>query len=215
MPPSPTQAIAAQGVSGKAAKAGRRRTGKALQSPDRQRQVSPRIQVVEVPLRLDAIDRQIVSRLMADGRASAAAISRTLPGVSERAVRYRIERLIAGGVITVGAVVDPQALGLRVVADVFIEVAPGEVRDVARRLVASEAVSYVAASIGQGDLSIQVCAHDTDELARLVSEVVGSIAGVMATRTVMVPWKLKDVHQWQIPAAAVDDADGRVRGDAS
>jgi len=162
-----------------------------------------------VPLHLDAIDRQIVARLMADGRTSAAAISRTLTGVSERAVRYRIERLIDGGVIVVGVVVDPQALGLGVIADVFIEVAPGEVRNVAQRLVACEAVSYVAASIGQGDLSIQVCAHDADELARIVSEVVASIAGIRHTRTVLVPWKLKDVHQWQIPAAAVNDAVGQ------
>ena len=157
-----------------------------------------------MPLRLDAIDRQIVARLIANGRASASDISRSLAGVSQRAVRYRLERLQRNDVIRVGAVIDPHAIGLDVIADVFIEVAPGEVQQVARRLVDLQSVSYVAASIGQGDLSIQVCARDGAELARIVAEVVAAIPGVRSTRTVMVPWKLKDVHQWQIPAAATD-----------
>jgi Lrp/AsnC family transcriptional regulator for asnA, asnC and gidA len=157
-----------------------------------------------VPLRLDAIDRQIVARLIANGRASASDISRSLEGVSQRAVRYRLERLQRHGVMRVGAVVDPHAIGFDVIADVFIEVAPGEVQQVARRLVDLERVSYVAASIGQGDLSIQICARDGAELERLVADVVRAIPGVRSARTVMVSWKLKDVHQWQIPAAAVD-----------
>jgi len=152
-----------------------------------------------VPFRLDAIDRQICARLIVDGRASASDISRSLDGVSQRAVRYRLERLQRHGVMRVGAVVDPHAIGLDVIADVFIEVAPGEVRQVARRLVDLEQVSYVAASIGQGDLSIQVYAHDNQELLRFVDEVVGRLDGVLRTRTVMVPWKLKDVYEWQIP----------------
>lgn len=157
-----------------------------------------------MPFRLDAIDRQICARLIVDGRASASDISRSLDGVSQRAVRYRLERLQRHGVMRVGAVVDPHAIGLHVIADVFIEVAPGEVRQVARRLVDLERVSYVAASIGQGDLSIQVCARDGAELARIVSEVERANPGIRSTRAVIVSWKFKDVHQWQIPAAALD-----------
>ena len=148
---------------------------------------------------LDAIDRQIVALLVRDGRASAAEMSRAL-NVSERTVRYRVERLLAADVMQVSAIVSPQALGFRVIADVFVEVAPGEVERVARQLVRCESVSYVAASIGKGDLSIQVCARDADELAHIVGKVVGSIPGVQHTRTVLVPWKLKDVYEWQIPA---------------
>jgi Lrp/AsnC family transcriptional regulator, regulator for asnA, asnC and gidA len=153
-----------------------------------------------MPAALDATDQQIVALLVRDGRASAAQISRALEDVSERSVRYRMERLLRDGVIHVGAVVDPHALGFDVIADVFIEVAPGEVDRVARRLVGCEHVSYVAASIGKGDLSIQVCARDAAELERIVGKVVGSIPGVLQTKTVLVPWKLKDVYEWQIPA---------------
>ena len=57
----------------------------------------------------------------------------------------------------------------------------------------------MAASAGDGDLSIQVYARDNQELLRFVDEVVGRLGGVLQTRTVVVPWKLKDVYEWQIP----------------
>jgi DNA-binding Lrp family transcriptional regulator len=60
----------------------------------------------------------------------------------------------------------------------------------------------VAAAAGDGDLSIQVYARDNDELVRFVDEVVGRLDGVLHTRTVFVPWKLKDVYEWQIPESA-------------
>jgi DNA-binding Lrp family transcriptional regulator len=149
---------------------------------------------------LDDVDRRIVDLLLQDGRISSAAITRRLGNaVSERSVRYRIERLRRHGVIHVSAVVNPQAVGYPVMGDVFIEVAPGKLRRIAEQLVGFKNVSYVAASAGDGDLSIQVYAHDNQELLRFVDEVVGRLDGVTRTRTVMVPWKLKDVYEWQIP----------------
>jgi Lrp/AsnC family transcriptional regulator for asnA, asnC and gidA len=149
---------------------------------------------------LDLTDRRIVSLLLRDGRLSSAEITRRLGDVvSERSVRYRIERLRKVGVIRVSAIVNPQALGYVVTGDVIIEVAAGKLRTIAEELTVFPNVSYVAASAGEGDLSIQVYAHDNQELLRFVDEVVGRLDGVLRTRTVMVPWKLKDVYEWQIP----------------
>jgi len=161
--------------------------------------------------RLDDIDRRIVAALLDDGRASAAEVSRLLGGVSERAVRYRIQRLVDHEVVRIGAVINPVTVGYELIADVFIEVAPGSLRSVAERLVEHPRVSYVAAAIGRGDLSIQVCAHDADELAALVGELMASIPGVKAARTVLVPWKLKDVHQWRIPDEAPEGGTAGIR----
>lgn len=155
--------------------------------------------------RLDAIDRAIVSLLVEDGRMSAAAITRRIGHVSERAVRYRVERLIRSGVLRVAAVVDPASVGYPVIGDVLVDVAPGRLQEVAARIVDLENVSYVAGSVGDGDLSVQICARDTEELLRLVNEVIGKVEGVTRARTVMVPWKLKDVYQWDIPP---EDRDG-------
>ncbi|MER3458427.1 MAG: Lrp/AsnC family transcriptional regulator, partial [Chloroflexota bacterium] len=105
---------------------------------------------------LDDIDLKIIDLLMEDGRMPSADIARRLGNISERAVRYRIERLIRQGIIRVSAIVNPQALGFTVVADVFIEVEPGEVLEVARKLAEYENVSYVACATGERDISIQI-----------------------------------------------------------
>jgi DNA-binding Lrp family transcriptional regulator len=41
----------------------------------------------------DTIDIRIVNLLLEDGRMSASEISRRMGGISERAVRYRIDRM--------------------------------------------------------------------------------------------------------------------------
>ena len=157
--------------------------------------------------KLDETDRRIIDLLLCDGRMSCARIARMLGGdVSERVVRYRIERLRRSGIVRIGAVVNPQAVGFPVMADVLIEVAPGRLRTLAEQLSLLENISYVAASAGDGDLSIQVYARDNAELSRFVDEVVGRLDGVVRTRTAVVPWKLKDVYQWQIPPSAEEGA---------
>ncbi len=149
---------------------------------------------------LDDTDRRIVSLLLKDGRISSAEITRRLgDSVSERSVRYRIDRLRRNGIIRISAIVNPHSLGYMVTGDVIIEVGAGKLREVAEQLAGFENVSYVAASAGEGDLSVQVYAHDNQELLRFVDEVVGRLEGVTRTRTVLVPWKLKDVYEWQMP----------------
>ena len=128
-----------------------------------------------MPFGLDTVDREIVSLLLEDGRVSSAEITRRIGHVSERAVRYRIERLVRTGVIRISAIVNPQAVGFSVIGDVLIEVAPGSLQDVAVQLVDFPTVSYVAGSVGDGDLSVQVYARDTEELLRFVNEVIGKV----------------------------------------
>jgi Lrp/AsnC family transcriptional regulator for asnA, asnC and gidA len=157
---------------------------------------------------IDKLDEEIVGLLMEDGRMSASDIARRIGGgVSERVVRYRIDRLIKEGVIQISAIVKPRALGRQVVADVWMEVDSESILDVARRMTEFENISYVACSIGETDVSVQVVARDTAEVYRFVTEVIGKVKGVRKTTTSIVPLVLKDVYQWRIPKALV--ADGR------
>ena len=119
--------------------------------------------------KVDRVDQAIVRLLSEDGRMSSAEIARRIGNVSERSVRYRIDRLIRDGVIQVSAIVNPKALGFTVTADIFIEVEPGHVLDVARTLAEFECVSYLACSTGDRDVSIQVFARDNEELYRFVT----------------------------------------------
>lgn len=155
---------------------------------------------------IDHTDGEIVSLLLKDGRMPSAEIARRI-GVSERAVRYRIDRLIEDHVIEVSAIVKPVAIGFPVTADVWVEVEPGHILDVATQLVELEQISYVACSTGDRDLSIQVYARDNDELFRLVTEVIGKVPGVRKTSTILVPRVLKDVYDWDIPSSVLEEKD--------
>ena len=62
-----------------------------------------------------------------------------------------------------------------------------------------ENVSYVAYSIGETDVSVQVIAKDAVEVYEFVTRVIGKTAGVRKTTTSIVPQVLKDVYQWRIP----------------
>jgi Lrp/AsnC family transcriptional regulator for asnA, asnC and gidA len=157
---------------------------------------------------IDEIDRQIVDLLIEDGRMPCAEIARRLGSVSERVVRYRIERLVADGVIHVGAIANPRSLGYTVAADVFLQVDASKVLNVARKLTEYECISYVGSSMGETDVSVQVVGRDNAEVYAFVTDVIAKIPGVRKTSTVIVPQVLKDVYQWRIPSGRRDKPHG-------
>lgn len=154
----------------------------------------------------DRIDLRIVNCLLEDGRMSASKIARRIGHISERVVRYRIERMIEEGMIQVSAIVSPAALGLAMKADVWVEVESDGILEVAKELAAHENVTYVACGIGQTDISIQLVARDPAEIYRFVTEVVRRIPGVRKTTTSIVPVVLKDVYQWRVPSGVLKAA---------
>ncbi len=156
--------------------------------------------------KLDAIDRELLAFLKEDGRMSSSEMARRLPGVvSERSIRYRIDRLRKTGIVRVTAILNPQALGYSTVGDVLIDVAPGQLQEVAAQLTQLGQISYVGGVVGDGDLNVQVYARDTEELVRLSNEVIGAIPGVTRVRTIIVPWKLKETCDWHLPAEAAEE----------
>ena len=132
-------------------------------------------------------------------------MARRMRGVSERSIRYRIDRLKKSGVLRIAAVLNPHALGYSIIADLMIDVVPGQLQEVAAHLVELEEVSYVAGTLGDGDLSIQIYARDTEDLVRLTSEVIGVIPGVARVRTIIIPWKLKEVCDWRVPGKPAEE----------
>lgn len=154
----------------------------------------------------DRIDIKIVNLLLEDGRMSASEIARRIGEISERAVRYRVERMIGEGVIQVSAVVNPEAFGLSIKADVWLEVESDKILGVAKKMTEFENVTYVACGIGQNDISIQIVARDTAEVYHFVTEVVRKIPGVRKTTTSIVPIILKDVYQWRVPEGTIQEA---------
>ena len=153
---------------------------------------------------LDRIDREIIRLLNEDGRMSNAEIARRLGGVPPRTISHRVEGLIARDIIAVRAIVNPVSLGYSILADVFIEVEPGHVREVAETVARFPQVSYVACATGECDVSISVRVRSTEELFNFVTEQVGRIPGVRRTHTYLLPAKLKDIDTW-LPDAVITD----------
>ncbi len=157
-------------------------------------------------IKLDQLDKEIIDLLTKDGRMSCAEIARAIGSVSERSVRYRLEKLLEENVIRINASPVPQSLGYSIVADVFIEVEVGQVLEIAQRIASYENVSYVACSTGESDISIQIISQSNRELYEFVTEVLGKMPGVRKTSTSMVPFIVKDIQQWRIPSSAFRDA---------
>jgi Lrp/AsnC family transcriptional regulator for asnA, asnC and gidA len=151
--------------------------------------------------------------LLEDGRMPASEIARRV-GVSERIVRYRIDQLVTRGVMQISAVVNPEAFGLTVKADVWLEVDSDQILPVARKLARQECVTYVACGIGENDISIQVVAGDTQEIYRFITDVIRKIPSVRKTTTSIVPIIVKDVYQWRVPDRVVKPASRRSRAGA-
>jgi Lrp/AsnC family transcriptional regulator for asnA, asnC and gidA len=148
---------------------------------------------------IDKIDADIVNLLIEDGRMPCAEIARRVGGVSERSVRYRLQRLVDDGMIKITANIIPARIGYPIVADVWLEVDSDKILEVARELATYECISYVACAIGENDVSLQVVGRDTSEVYRFVTEVVGKTPGVRRTTTSIVPMVLKDTHEWRVP----------------
>lgn len=149
--------------------------------------------------KIDDIDLQIINLLMDDGRLPCTEIARSIGNITERSVRYRLERLTRDGAIQVCGIINPKSVGFLVAADVFLEVDSDSILEVAQKMTEYESVSYVACGIGETDVSVQVLGHSNEEIYQFITEVIGKVPGVRKTTTSIVPLVLKDVYQWRVP----------------
>jgi Lrp/AsnC family transcriptional regulator for asnA, asnC and gidA len=117
---------------------------------------------------LDDTDRAIIELLQADGRMPFTKVA-TEVGLTEGAIRQRVQRLTDAGVMQIVAVTDPLSLGMRRVAMVGARV-HGDVEQVAQALAAMPEVEYLVATAGRYDVMFEVLADDDVALMRLLSD---------------------------------------------
>jgi Lrp/AsnC family transcriptional regulator for asnA, asnC and gidA len=157
----------------------------------------------------DCIDWKIITLLNEDGRMPSAEIARRLGSVSARTVTNRINHLTEKGIINIRAIVNPETVGYGVMADVFVEVEPGRVREVAEKAAQLPQISYVACATGESDVSISLRVRSIEELFNFVTEKLGQIPGVRRTQSYLLPLKLKDLDSWLPPEVRSLTKDGR------
>jgi len=120
---------------------------------------------------LDSRDLRILIELAKDARAPLTRIAKVL-SISDVAIKKRLERLEKEGVIKGYVVnVNPKALNFSRIALVGINVEPGKILDVAKRVATLSESVFVALTSGDHDIVTEVWCKDSDELAKIIDKI--------------------------------------------
>jgi len=143
---------------------------------------------------LDATSKAIIEQLQRDGRRSYAEIGKAV-GLSEAAVRQRVQKLTDAGVMQIVAVTDPMRLGFSRQAMIGVRVS-GDTRVVADRLSEMTEVSYVVLSAGSFDILAEIVCEDDEALIELLNQKIRQIDGVAETETFVYLQLKKQKYDW-------------------
>ncbi|HWG27990.1 MAG TPA: Lrp/AsnC family transcriptional regulator [Actinospica sp.] len=143
---------------------------------------------------MDAVSKAIIEQLQQDGRRSYATIAKAV-GLSEAAVRQRVQRLLDSEVMQVVAVTDPLTVGFNRQAMIGIR-CEGDIEPVAETLAAMEEVDYVVATAGSFDLMAEVVAEDDDQLLYVINKRIRAIPQVRSTETFVYLKLHKQTYTW-------------------
>jgi len=143
---------------------------------------------------IDDLSRAIIEQLQSDGRRSYAAIAAAV-GLSEAAVRQRVQKLVEAGVMQIDAVSDPLQIGFARQAMIAISVS-GDVQSVASALAEMQEVDYLVVTAGSFDLMAEIVVQDDAHLLSLVSGRIRAIPGVTRTETFLYLKLIKQTYNW-------------------
>ncbi|MBA2574109.1 MAG: Lrp/AsnC family transcriptional regulator [Nocardioidaceae bacterium] len=157
-------------------------------------QVASRVD--QAPTHLDDVSKAIIEQLQRDGRMPYAAIGKAV-GLSEAAVRQRVQRLLDNGVMQIVAVTDPLQLGFARQAMIGIH-AEGDVEPIAESLSQMSEIDYVIITAGSFDLMVEVVCESDDHLLELLSKRIRAVDGVRSTESFVYLKLHKQTYSWGV-----------------
>ena len=143
---------------------------------------------------LDEPARAIIEQLQEDGRRPYTRIAKAV-GLSEAAVRQRVQQLKDAGVLQIVAVTDPLTLGFHRMAMIGVNV-DGDVRAAAGAVADIPDVVYVVLTAGSFDLLVEAVCEDDDHLFSLINDKIRAIPGVRATEAFIYISLRKQTYTW-------------------
>lgn len=143
---------------------------------------------------MDEISKRIIELLQTDGRKPYVSIAAEV-GLSEGAVRQRVQRLIDAGVMQIVAVTDPLVVGFARQAMIGIKT-QGDVAPVADALCNIGQVDYVVTTAGSFDLLAEVVCEGDAELLEVLMTRIRAIPGVTHTETFVYLKLNKQHYDW-------------------
>ena len=148
----------------------------------------------ESPPPLDEVSKNIIEQLQQDGRRPYAAIGAAV-GLSEAAVRQRVQRLVRSGVVQIVAVTDPLRVGFTRQAMIGIRV-DGALDPILQTLRDLDEVAYLVITAGSFDVLAEVICEDDQHLLYLLNEHIRPIEGVRSTETFVYLELTKQTYTW-------------------
>jgi Lrp/AsnC family transcriptional regulator for asnA, asnC and gidA len=142
----------------------------------------------------DDVNKAIIEQLQADGRRPYASIGKAV-GLSEAAVRQRVQKLVDTGVMQIVAVTDPTQVGFDRQAMVAISVV-GDTDPIAEALAKIQEIVYIVVVAGSVDILAEVVVTDDDHLLRLINTQIRTIPGVGRTETFFYLKLAKQTYNW-------------------
>ena len=142
---------------------------------------------------LDDVSKAIIEQLQQDGRGAYAKIGQAV-GLSEAAVRQRVQRLIDSGVMQIVAVTDPLQLGFARQAMIGIRT-EGDPSAVGDRLAELPEVDYVVTTAGSFDALVEIVCEDDAQMLEVISTI-RRVEGVTATETFVYLKLNKQHYNW-------------------
>jgi Lrp/AsnC family transcriptional regulator, regulator for asnA, asnC and gidA len=145
---------------------------------------------------IDAVSKAIIEQLQQDGRRSFVDIAETV-GISEEAVRKRVQDLENAGVMQITAVTDPLQVGFarQAMLGVIVE---GQRKPVAEALAAIEEVDYVVITAGGFDILAEVVGESDAHLLELVTSRIRPIPGIASIHTFLYLELQKQTYTWGV-----------------
>ena len=161
---------------------------------------------------MDTLARSIIKELQTDARQSFREIGRNLD-VSEGTVRNRVKSLVTGGTMRVGAVLNPEKIGLSFQCVMCMEVKVGAAQKVEEQLIKSPNVYFLCGCTGTYDLIGLFMFHNPAEFDAFVKDVIAPIPDIVRTSTFVVmhvsrsPWEDDiDVSAFSLEASVNSEA---------
>ena len=144
---------------------------------------------------IDKIDAKIIELLQKNGRMHNKEISKHAK-ISESTVRNRLDRLLKEKIIKIVAVADPFKVGFGLVGNLRIKVDVKMVEHVGNELQKLDEVWYVGQITGDSDFDVEFIVESLDCLNELLVHKIGSIEGIISTRTHFVLRHFKHSYDW-------------------
>lgn len=146
------------------------------------------------PVVLDDVAKAIIEQLQEDGRRPYATIGKAV-GLSEAAVRQRVQRLVESGVVQIVAVTDPLQVGFTRQAMIGIK-AEGDLQALADALAQVPEVDYVVITAGAFDILVEVVCEDDEHLLEVLNQQMRTLPGVRTTETFVYLKLRKQLYNW-------------------